>query len=43
MGDRSFYVAAPTLWNSMTEDLRGSQDIKHFKKISENIFIYISF
>ena len=32
LGDRAFAVAAPTLWNSLPEELRSKSDISHFKR-----------
>ena len=41
--DRSFSVAAPTLWNAIPADLRASKDIKHFKKSLKTHLFTIAF
>ena len=42
-GDRSFCVAAPTLWNSIPADLRAVQDINHFKKSLKTYLFTLAF
>ena len=39
-GDRSFQVAAPSLWNSLNDDIRSIQNLDVFKnKIETLLFI----
>ena len=40
LGDRSFSVAAPTLWNELPRELRDLEDFKSFKqKLKTHLFI----
>ena len=32
IGDRSFNVAGPILWNELPKDIRDSKNIEHLKK-----------
>ena len=39
LGDRSFFCAAPRLWNKLPVDIRKSHTLESFKSKSENLFV----
>lgn len=43
LGDRSFYIAAPTLWNNLPSTLRSIQDINCFKGQLKTYLFKLSF
>ena len=43
MGDHSFKVAAPKLWNSLPEDLRSSNDVSVFKSKLKTHYFSIAY
>ena len=43
LGDRSFEMAAPTLWNSLPAEIRNACNVATFKKMLKTHFFMKSF